>query len=56
MLCFLPGQNVVQEESGGGPQQATGLGAYALLLKRVVVAARCVTPRVGVSHAKRAAA
>lgn len=30
MLCFLPGQNVVQEE-GGGPQQATGVGAYALL-------------------------
>ena len=26
MLCFLPTQNVVQE--GGGPQQATGAGAY----------------------------
>lgn len=32
MLCILPGQNVVQEESGG-PQQATDLGAYALLPK-----------------------
>ena len=30
-LCFLPGQNVVQE--GGGPQQTTGIGAYALLSK-----------------------
>lgn len=32
MLCFLPSQNVVQEESGG-PQQATGVGAYDLLPK-----------------------
>lgn len=32
MLCFLPGQNVVQEESGG-LRQATGVGAYKLLPK-----------------------
>ena len=43
MLCILPGQNVVQEESGG-PQQATDLGAYALLPK---FSERC--PRGGIS-------
>ena len=32
MLCFLPGHNVVQEESGG-LRQATGVGAYKLLPK-----------------------
>lgn len=31
MLCFLPTQNVVQE--GGGPQQATGVGAYGSAIK-----------------------